>query len=73
MKRLTGTIQHHDLEGGIWRLNADDGETYDLNGNVPASMKSGHRVTVSGKVTDSMAGIGMGGGPMLLIGNIEKL
>jgi len=30
MAKLKGTIQHSDLEGGMWVLEADDGERYQL-------------------------------------------
>jgi hypothetical protein len=70
--KITGTVEHVDLEGGIWRLNGDDGKRYTLLGGR-AELKSakGARVEVEGTL-DEGVGIAMSG-PQLRVARIRKL
>lgn len=58
--KLKGTITRTDIEGGAWLLKADDGEQYQLVGNVVGA-KDGQRVEVEGKVDKNAMGFGMMG------------
>ena len=70
--KVTGTIEFVDLEGGLWRLNADDGRRYTLLGSK-AELKSarGARVEVEGSLDEGI-GIGMSG-PQPRVGRVRKL
>jgi hypothetical protein len=70
--KITGTLEYVDLEGGLWRLNADDGRRYTLLGSK-AELKSarGARVEVEGSLDEGI-GIGMSG-PQLRVGRVRKL
>jgi len=60
MAKLIGTVKRSDLAGGLWTLEAEDGETYQLTGEA-AGLCDGQRVEVSGKVARDQMGIGMVG------------
>ncbi len=70
--KVTGTVELVDLEGGVWRLNGDDGKRYTLLGSK-ADLKSakGARVEVEGTLDDGF-GIAMSG-PQLRVARIRKL
>ena len=70
--KITGTVEFVDLEGGLWRLEADDGKRYTLLGSK-AELKShrGVRVEVEGSLDEGI-GIGMAG-PQLRVGRIRKV
>jgi len=70
--KITGTLEFVDLEGGLWRLNGDDGKRYTLLGSK-AELKSarGARVEVEGSLDEGI-GIGMAG-PQLRVGRIRKI
>ncbi len=70
--KVTGTVELVDLEGGVWRLNGDDGKRYTLLGSK-ADLKSakGARVEVEGTVDEGF-GIAMSG-PQLRVQRIRKL
>lgn len=70
--RIAGTLEFVDLEGGLWRLNADDGKRYTLLGSR-SELKSakGARVEVEGSLDEGI-GIGMAG-PQLRVARIRKL
>jgi len=70
--KLTGTVELVDLEGGVWRLNGDDGKRYTLLGSK-ADLKSakGARVEVEGTLDEGF-GIAMSG-PQLRVARIRKL
>jgi len=70
--KVTGTVELIDLEGGVWRLNGDDGKRYTLLGSK-ADLKSakGARVEVEGTVDEGF-GIAMSG-PQLRVARIRKL
>jgi hypothetical protein len=70
--KVTGTVEFVDLEGGIWRLNGDDGKRYTLLG-ARSDLKSakGARVEVEGTLEDGF-GIAMSG-PQLRVARIRKV
>ena len=70
--KVTGTVELLDLEGGVWRLNGDDGKRYTLLGSK-ADLKSakGARVEVEGTLEDGF-GIAMAG-PQLRVLRIRKI
>jgi formylmethanofuran dehydrogenase subunit C len=70
--KITGTVEHVDLEGGVWRLNGDDGKRYTLLG-ARAEIKAakGARVEVEGTIDEGF-GIAMSG-PQLRVQRIRKL
>ena len=53
MAKFQGTLRRSDLEGGHWQLEADDGETYVLEGaalDAKPAPTDGSRVVVDGAV-----------------------
>ncbi len=58
--KLTGTITRSDVEGGHWLLKTDDGDQYELHGDV-SGCKDGAKVEAEGKVDKNAMGIGMMG------------
>jgi hypothetical protein len=58
--KLKGTLSRTDVEGGHWLLKTDNGEQYQLTGDVQAA-KDGQRVEVEGKVDKQAMGFGMMG------------
>jgi hypothetical protein len=64
MAKFRGTVVRSDLEGGFWTLQADDGETYKLEGPDGESGEwprmAGKRAEVDGAVDDAAMGIGFG-------------
>jgi formylmethanofuran dehydrogenase subunit C len=70
--KVTGTVEYVDLEGGLYRLNGDDGKRYTLLG-ARSELKSarGARVEVEGSLDEGF-GIGMAG-PQLRVGRVRKL
>ncbi|MBM7115919.1 DUF5818 domain-containing protein [[Archangium] primigenium] len=58
---LSGRVVYRDLEGGVWVLEADDGQTYQLAGGDRKIKKDGQRVQVEGEVArDTMTFAMMG-------------
>jgi hypothetical protein len=70
--KVTGRIEHRDLEGGIWQLVGDDGKRYTLLGSR-SDLKAvqGARAEVEGTVEEGF-GIAMAG-PQLRVEKIRKL
>ena len=70
--KVTGTVEFVDLEGGLWRLTADDGTRYTLIG-AKGDLKwaKGSRVEVEGSLDEGF-GIGMSG-PQLRVARVRKL
>jgi formylmethanofuran dehydrogenase subunit C len=70
--KVTGTVEFVDLEGGLFRLNADDGKRYTLLG-PKADLRSakGARVEVEGSLDEGI-GIAMSG-PQLRVSRVRKL
>lgn len=70
--KVSGTVEFVDLEGGLYRLNAEDGKRYTLigaKGEVKAA--KGTRVEVEGSLDEGF-GVGMSG-PQLRVARIRKL
>ena len=61
MATFRGTVRKNDLEGGIWVLEADDGERYQLEGGDAALRRDGARVEIDGRVDKAAFGLGMSG------------
>jgi hypothetical protein len=70
--KVTGTVELVDLEGGVWRLNGEDGKRYTLLGSK-TDLKSakGARVEVEGTLDEGF-GIAMSG-PQLRVTRIRKI
>jgi hypothetical protein len=70
--KVKGTVEFDDLEGGLWRLTAEDGTRYTLIG-AKGDLKSakGTRVEVEGSLDEGF-GIGMSG-PQLRVAKVRKL
>jgi hypothetical protein len=70
--KISGTVEFVDLEGGLFRLTADDGKRYTLLGSS-RELKSakGARVEVEGSLDEGF-GIGMSG-PQLRVSRIRRL
>lgn len=66
--KLKGKITRSDVEGGQWLLQTEDGDQYELHGDV-SGCKDGARVEVEGKVDRNAMGFGMMGAHF----NVEKL
>lgn len=60
MSKIVGTVKRSDLEGGMWTLETDKGERYQLHGKLDG-LTDGMKATVEGKVEKDMMGIGMTG------------
>jgi hypothetical protein len=60
MSKLKGTIQRSDLEGGMWILEGDDGERYQLSGHTKG-LEAGKRAELDGSVERNQMSFGMGG------------
>ncbi len=69
--KLKGTIRRSDLEGGVWTLETDEGDTYQLTGDVGAA-KDGMKAEVEGKVDEGAMGFAMVG-PQLAVQKIKSL
>jgi formylmethanofuran dehydrogenase subunit C len=70
--KVTGTVEFVDLEGGFFRLVADDGKRYTLIGSKGALKDArGARVEVEGSIDDGF-GIFMAG-PQLRVDKLRKL
>ena len=71
--KLSGKVEHRDLEGGIWELVTDGGDRYTLVG-APGDLKkaAGSRVEVDGSVDEGGFGISMAG-PQLKVKSFRKL
>lgn len=63
--KVTGRVAFRDLEGGVWVLEGDDGQTYQL-ADDRRIQKDGKRIEVEGKVDSQAVGIGMVG-PLLSV------
>ncbi len=71
MKKLKGTIRRSDLEGGLWTLETDAGDSYQLTGALDG-LKDGMKAEVEGKVDKNAMGFGMVG-PQLAVHKINAL
>jgi len=58
--KLKGTIRRSDMAGGLWTLQADGGDQYQLTGKLDG-IADGMRAEIEGKVDKQAMGIGMVG------------
>lgn len=72
MAKFRGTVRRSDLEGGHWQLEAEDGETYVLDGASGAIATDGARVEIDGAVDEEAMGIAMTG-PILKVTGGKRL
>jgi len=72
MAKFRGTVRRSDLEGGHWQLEAEDGETYVLEGATGALATDGARVEIDGAVDEDAMGIAMTG-PILKVKGGKRL
>ncbi len=63
--KVSGRVAFRDLEGGVWVLEGDDGQTYQL-ADDRRIQKDGRRIEVEGEVDAQAVGIGMVG-PVLSV------
>jgi hypothetical protein len=71
-KKFKGKVVHSDLEGGLWQLEGDDGNTYTLEGGDAKLHKPGVKVEIEGSVDDGAMGIGFGA-PVLQVKTFKVL
>ena len=72
--KVTGKLEHRDLEGGVWQLAAEGGQRYTLAG-VTGDLKKakGSRVEIEGTV-DEGGGFGLAmAGPTLRVKSFRAL
>jgi hypothetical protein len=70
--KVSGTLEFVDLEGGVYRLKADDGKRYTLvgaRGDLKAA--KGARVEVEGALDEGF-GVAMSG-PQLRVARVRKI
>jgi hypothetical protein len=60
MAKLKGKVARSDLEGGFWTLEAEDGQTYKLEGGGQDLYQAGVRAEIEGSVDGGAMGIGFG-------------
>jgi len=68
LSTFSGTIRFSPLEGGFWKLEGADGNTYHLVGSLK-SLKDGQRVMVEGEIEKRRVSFVMAG-PILNVQNI---
>jgi len=66
MKNYMGTIIKSELEGGVWLLKTDSGETYQLNSQDKSIFKEGQKISIKGQVERDMISFAMMG-PILSV------
>lgn len=59
--KLTGKVAFKDVETGVWVIEGDDGQTYQLAGGDRKLLKEGARVEADGEVDRETLGIAMVG------------
>ena len=64
--KLRGAISFRDVETGVWVLQGDDGNTYELAGGDRHIKKDGKRIEVEGDVDAAAVTLGMVG-PLLRV------
>jgi hypothetical protein len=72
MAKYKGKVERSDLEGGFWTLEADDGNTYKLEGGGADLLKKGVKAEVEGAVDEDAMGIGFGS-PVLQVKKYKVL
>ena len=68
MKNYTGTVVKSELEGGVWLLKTDSGNTYELNNANESILKEGLKVSIDGQIQKDMVSFAMMG-PILSVKN----
>jgi hypothetical protein len=63
-QRVTGTVKKVGLEGGVWAIETDSGERYELIDPPVGLMKDGFRAEVTGESPGADVSIGMLGGSL---------
>jgi len=69
--KLKGTIRRNQMAGGLWTLEADGGDQYQLTGELDG-VKDGMRAEVEGKVDKQAMSFGMMGA-IFAVHKITKL
>lgn len=64
--KLSGKVVFQDLEMGVWTIEGDDGQVYQLAGHDRALERAGKRVEVEGDVKEDGVSFSMAG-PMLSV------
>jgi cob(I)alamin adenosyltransferase len=59
--KLRGSVVFKDIEAGVWTLQGDDGNTYELAGGDRSIKKAGKRIEVEGDVDGDALTAGMVG------------
>ena len=72
MAKFRGTIRRSDLEGGVWQLEAEDGETYEVEGADPLLAEEGARVEIDGAVDEGAMSFTMTGA-RLKVTSVRKI
>lgn len=70
MAKFRGTIKHNALEGGHFQLLADDGTSYELEGNDPLLRRDGARVEIDGSIDRTALSLAMTG-PRLKVKSVK--
>jgi hypothetical protein len=70
MAKFRGTIRHSALEGGHFQLTADDGKTYEVEGNHPILRRDGARVEIDGSIDRTTLSLAMTG-PRLKVRSVK--
>lgn len=61
MKKIQGTVKKKDVEGGVWVLETDRKEVFQLKGGPPDLYQNNFKVKIEGNVRKDMMSIGMSG------------
>ena len=70
MAKFRGTIKHNALEGGHFQLLADDGTSYEVEGNDPLLRRDGARVEMDGAIDRTALSLAMTG-PRLKVKSVK--
>ena len=70
MAKFHGTIRYSALEGGHFQLVADDGTTYEVQGNDALLRRDGARVEIDGAVDRTALSFAMTG-PRLKVKSVK--
>jgi hypothetical protein len=70
MAKFRGTIRHNSLEGGHFQLVADDGATYEVDGNQALLSQDGARVEIDGTIDRTALSFAMTG-PRLKVKSVK--
>jgi len=69
--KLKGIVNRTDVEGGHWLFKSEDGDVYQLTGDLSAC-KEGARVEVEGRIDREAVGFGMLG-PHFTVNKMKAL